>query len=180
MTALSSLKSTLLLDLVLLPLEQHQLLLPATALAEVLPKWQSSALSGAPDWCEGLFEWRNRELLLINFDRWSGGQRSTPSNWLVVCNRSHGDLPFTHYGLTLTGRPRLQRLRSNQLKGVPIPPGTGISTMALVEGERYAIPDLAALEEQISQLVLARSIPIIPPSLVNGAVTPLQPHESTG
>lgn len=162
MTALSSTNSTL-LDLVLLPLEQQQLLLPAPALAEVLPEWQGSSLPGAPDWCEGLFEWRGRKLLLINFDRWSGSQRTSPGDWLVICNRSHGDLPFTHYGLTLTGRPRLQRLRSNQLKSIPTPPGTGISTMALVEGERYAIPDLAALERQISQLVLSLGARIIPP-----------------
>jgi hypothetical protein len=83
-----------LLDLVVLPLTQRQLLLPASALAEVLPKWQSRPLPETPQWCAGELEWRQRRLPLIDFERWSGGP-DTPGRWLVVCNRSQDDLPFS-------------------------------------------------------------------------------------
>lgn len=139
-----------LLDLVVLPLPQRQLLLPASALAEVLPKWQSRPLPETPQWCAGELEWRQRRLPLIDFERWSG-EPDTPGRWLVVCNRSQDDLLFTHYGVLLAGRPRLLRLRSNQLRGIPTPSDVGIGAMTLVEGERYAIPDLMALERQIDR-----------------------------
>jgi len=149
MTTLPNPKITL-LDLVVLPLTQRQLLLPASALAEVLSKWQSRPLPETPQWYAGELEWRQRRLPLIDFERWSGGP-DTPGRWLVVCNRSQEDLPFAHYGVLLAGRPRLLRLRSNQLRGIPTPPNAGLGGMTLVEGERYAIPDLATLERQIDQ-----------------------------
>ena len=151
-----------LLDLVVLPLVQRQLLLPATALAEVVSKWQSHTLPGVPQWCIGAFEWRQRRLPLIDFERWSGAP-GTSGNWLAVFNRSQSDLPFTHYGVLLADRPRLLRLRNNQLRGIPTPPNVGIDAMVLVEGERYAIPDLLALEQQIYRLSTAFHSPPVQP-----------------
>lgn len=121
---------------VLLPLEDRNLILPSTAISEIIPFEKTTPISDAPTWLLGILTWRGIHIPLTHIDQieshlaWRGIQKNIPlekiKKWrIAVINRiqsntqnalkENNQYPF--FSIVLKGMPKLYRITQNTLKG---------------------------------------------------------------
>ncbi len=135
----------------LIPLQRKYLLLPNAAVAEIIDYRDAAPLSGQPDWVLGSVEWRQRNLLLVRFERLLGQtpEPGGPRQRIVVCHTLDAQAKRPFIGIVAANIPRLVRITEAQLQGQPMPQDLADAPLeaALLFDEAPAlVPDLSALE----------------------------------
>lgn len=139
----------------LLTLNDRLLLLPNTAVAELVAYRNVQPAENSPNWLLGQIAWRDLSLPLLSFEAASS---DTPANLenarVVIINAIGGRPKFRFFALLIKGIPRsvridksLQRLPDEQLQALEL-------DAVSIDGEMAKIPDLAALEQKLADIDL--------------------------
>lgn len=138
----------------LLPLAGAPLILPNTAIAEIIAHQDISANDDTPDWFLGTTGWRGGEIPLIDFERLCGDRddaaRENSGHFAVL----HG-IGATHslgfYGLRIESLPRTETANPERLRPDPDAEASDfIAARARVDSRECAVPDLDALERMVA------------------------------
>lgn len=135
----------------LLPLEDDNLLLPGTVVAEVVGYVPPEpAGNGSPDWLLGSIDWRGQRVPCVAFE--SLGGQSVPEGAgararLVVLKAVGEDPTMPYIAVRTRSIPRLINVEREglEIRDEEMPP-QGIQQAVLAHGEPALIPDLAAVE----------------------------------
>lgn len=139
----------------LLTLSDRLLLLPNTAVAELVAYRNVQPAVNSPSWLLGQIAWRDLSLPLLSFEAASSEHSANLENARVVIINAIGGRPkFRFFALLIKGIPRstridmsLQRLPDEALQPLEL-------DAVSIEGEIAKIPDLAALEQKLADLEL--------------------------
>jgi chemosensory pili system protein ChpC len=146
----------------MIPLSGKLLLVPNIAVAELTECPPAKALAGAPGWLSGMVDWRTLRVPLCNYEILNG-EFFVPGRTqrLVIMNaigtrRDH--LPF--YALPVQGIPSALKISTERLEKVDSPLGK-IDRMCVRLGDKRAIiPDLDAIERELSQALVKTAFPL--------------------
>lgn len=131
----------------LLPLSDRLLLVPNSAIAELIPYRRPEPLDGLPAWVLGQVAWRDLRLPLLSFEAAAGGETALSSTArIAVINALGGRDQIKFLALLLQGIPHSIRIDPAVPRAdVELTP---LELDAVTVGAMPAkIPDLAALEQ---------------------------------
>ena len=139
----------------LLTLSDRLLLVPNTAVAELVAYRNVQPAENSPNWLLGQIAWRDLSLPLLALE---AVENDTPvdldSARVVIINAIGGRPKFRFFALLIKGIPRsvriddsLQRLSDEPLQALEL----GVVS---IDGEVAKIPDLAGLEQKLADLEL--------------------------
>jgi chemosensory pili system protein ChpC len=143
-----------LLRVLLIPLEETSVLIPNTAVAEVIeskPQIEPAA-AGAPAWVVGTLGWRGLAVPVIRFEAVaeSAYDPGGAVGRVVVLNTLNGNRALPFMALAMSGLPRLMQIGGDDLAttetGEPV---DGILRRVRVDMSNAIIPDLDWLETQL-------------------------------
>lgn len=141
----------------LIPLHNMRLVLPNTAIAEVISYHRPQPMSDEmPAWLTGMLLWRGLQLPLVSLE--SAAMDQAPEihrrSRVVVLNTmsSSNQLPF--YGIIAQGIPRLMELDHSTILDAPNAEEAQkfVLRQVLVDGHPAVIPDLNAMEGEMASL----------------------------
>ncbi len=139
----------------LLTLSDRLLLLPNTAVAELVAYRNVQPAENSPNWLLGQIAWRDLSLSLLSFEAAASDVPANLDNARVVIINAIGGRPkFRFFALLIKGIPRsvridhsLQRLADEPLQALEL-------DAVSIDGEVAKIPDLAGLEQKLADLDL--------------------------
>lgn len=137
----------------LLPLLGEQLLLPSTAIAEVIRFSELEPIEGVAPWLLGRVVWRERAIAVVSFE--AACDEMFPEvgrqTKIVVLNALGNNARLDFFGVVVQGMPKLVQASEANL-GL-IEHETGLHPLlhchVMVDGEPAAIPDMDVLEEKL-------------------------------
>lgn len=139
----------------LLTLSDRLLLVPNTAIAELVAYRNVQAAENSPNWLLGQIAWRDLSLPLLAFEAASSDAPVvTEGARVVIINAIGGRDNCRFFAVLIQGIPRSVRLEpslSRQADATLLP--LELDAVSL-DGEVAKIPDLAALEEKLADLKL--------------------------
>lgn len=139
----------------LLTLSDRLLVLPNTAIAELVAYRQVQAAENSPNWLLGQIRWRDLNLPLLSFGAASNDAAVVTERARVVIVNAIGGRPkFRFFALLIQGIPRSVRIETDLLSEqsemlLPLE-----LDAVIIDGEIAKIPDLAALEQKLADLDL--------------------------
>ncbi len=145
--------STLALRTQLIPLRGGRLILPNTAIAEIVPYIEPEPLEHAPSFLLGRVNWRGHDIPLISFEAACGEAvpALNPRARLAVLNTLNGNAALPFFAVLTQEIPQLLKVDETNLQ--PIEHETMLSPLTLcqvlVNGEPATIPNLDALETEL-------------------------------
>lgn len=139
----------------LLTLSDRLLLVPNTAVAELVAYRRVQAAENSPSWLLGQVAWRDLSLPLLCFEAASSGASVTTAGArIVIVNAMGGRAGFRFFALLIQGLPRSLRIEPS----LPRMAQEALQPLELdavnVDGEIAKIPDLVALEQKLADLKL--------------------------
>lgn len=140
----------------LIPLYNLRLVLPNTAIAEVISFHKPDKLEEKPEWILGLLSWRGLKIPLLSFETASQDQAAEINrrSRVIVLNTLSGSdlLPF--YGVLAQGIPRLMSLNNSNILDAPNADEQQrfVLRHVVVEGHPAIIPDQKAIEHELAAL----------------------------
>lgn len=146
------------IDSLLVPLEDQLLLIPMTAIAEVIAcEGQQQETGEHSPWLYGYISWRNLTVPLISFEGVTGGER--PELQLIskvaIVNAVGAAREIGFYAIRLRDYPRPVHVEESDLLELPAADGSqaGVLMTATVEEQAAKVPDLELLEQYCSRLL---------------------------
>ncbi|MEW6353376.1 MAG: chemotaxis protein CheW [Pseudomonadota bacterium] len=137
----------------IIPVHGDNLILPNTAVAEVIHYQDPNAVSGAPDWLLGLLTWRERPIPVASFEAACGQERPAPHTRakIIVLNALSGGADLNFYGLVTQGLPQLTLIDERKIASVEHETETNplVLSRVIVNDEPAVIPNLDVLEERL-------------------------------
>lgn len=140
------------IESILLPMQGRPWLLPAVAVAEVMPIRQPDRPGRGVDWLLGGIGWRDRDIPLISFERLNdSGQVSIGLNAkiAIIATRDEEN-PF--FAMIVQGEARQIAITEENLTDEPTQTGPAEARCVQVDEEMAVIPDLGLIEEAIGSL----------------------------
>jgi len=139
---------------VLLPVGSRLLLLPNSAVAEVIGYEAPAAGASDPDWMLGSIEWRGRPLPVISFELAMGREQTELESRrarIAVLNTLSGNRSLPYIGVYTLGISRLARVTAGNLSedGEEKPESPLILESVKINEQSAWIPDMDKLEELI-------------------------------
>lgn len=138
----------------LIPLAREQLLLPNSAVAEIIGYQAPQASEGdRPDWWLGLLTWRGLEIPLIALEVIRGGAlpEITSSTRIAVFNSLSGNVNMPFYAIIVHGLPHLAKLNNEQVNALDGEAGPCGLQLVEINGDPALIPDLDAIEDLLAR-----------------------------
>ena len=137
----------------LIALESLRLVLPNTAIAEVIAYTKPELPEGMPEWFLGYVPWRGYHIPVISFEAMIDQPGSSPDkrSRVIVLTSISGDADRPFYGLLATGIPRLMVVDSDNIQNAPEIGATDSLIMRQVVVDKHAavIPDQYELEARL-------------------------------
>lgn len=101
----------------LIPLQQHYLLLPNSTIAEVIPRTGVDYDTPAPEHVLGYINWREHKIPIIHLENTilSGTDEQLSGNKLCIINGINPDAKLEFYAIPCTGSPQLITLNQSAL-----------------------------------------------------------------
>jgi len=143
---------------VLITVPQGRLLLPNASVAEVITFSDPEAIEGAPAWMLGNIRWRGWRLPLLSFSRLVGwSQEAGQIGAKVVVLKALGGNPKLPYFAVLSqGFPRLVTVSKAALaEQGEADDIAAIHSRVMLNDDAAVVPDLAAIEQQITDALAA-------------------------
>ena len=134
----------------LIPQRQMPLLLPSSAVIEILGYREVRENTSDAGWILGTFSWRNLVLPLVSMERVLGVEREGKRGRkrIIVVHVFSDKLKTPFIGIEATGMPRLVSLNEDTLEvleGEPWPEDWPISDRVKVQDVEALVPDLDRL-----------------------------------
>ena len=136
---------------VLLPVGSRLLLLPNSAVAEVIGYQEPDVGASDHDWMLGTILWRGRRLPVISFEQAMGRQQSelgTQRARIAVLNTLSGNQSLPYIGVYTLGISRLARVTAENLSEDPEEETASplVLESVKINGQPAWIPDMDELE----------------------------------
>ncbi len=138
----------------LIPLDGEYLLVPNSAVAEILTQRETRTVPEAPAWFSGMLSWRNQTVPVISFEAISGRQTPaiSPRTRLAVFNTVGANPAYLRfYAIQTQGFPSLINIDSSSIAPLggseDIP--DAVACKVLVAGRPASIPNLDYLEGRL-------------------------------
>lgn len=149
---LSTVHSKDTLHCLLIPLQEVKILLPNTAVAEVIAYASPEAVENAPNWLLGNIVWREEKVPLLSFELLVGKQEQAISR-IAVLNTLNGNPDLPYMALSIQGIPQLRLVQESGLVVTESDSETDAVAASIdFAGESVLIPDLDALEQKLLAL----------------------------
>lgn len=137
------------------PLETGNVLLPNSAVAEILSYSPPEPLKKAAAWVLGEIAWRGWQVPVINVDQLinEGGSSSTTSKSRILVIKTLGESTQVNYiGLLIQGLPRLKKVTAQSLveKRTDNLPETVFSEVSIDDLQAF-IPELGSLTHLVEE-----------------------------
>ncbi|UTW44365.1 chemotaxis protein CheW [bacterium SCSIO 12696] len=142
-------------DSLLIPIVGTTLLLPVSAVSEVLDDIQLQTEDNLPGWLYGTAVWREHQLPVICYEALVGAEKPAigEQSRLAVLKAADENSPFEFYGLVTQGYPRSARVtptsdfraQGNQSDE------SGVLMYATLDDQAVIMPDLADMERRLQQ-----------------------------
>lgn len=134
------------------PLADRRLLLPITAVAEVVNTFAVPDAVEGEDCLYGWLNWRDQRIPLISFEAAAGGEKqSLQSGARMAVLNAIGDAgSLGYYGILLQGLPNPVQVNGESLRETAGNPQQMILSEAQFGEEALSIPDLLAVETLVA------------------------------
>ncbi|MCW9024859.1 MAG: chemotaxis protein CheW [Gammaproteobacteria bacterium] len=147
------------LHCLVIPLENEKIILPNTAVAEVITYVNPDAIENAPDWLLGKISWRDQAIPLISYELASGANETGISaRRIAVLNTLNGNAQLPYLAILIQGIPQLRLIQEDNISDEELPDTYGhrqaISACVKLNEELILVPDLDDLETRIQDLHL--------------------------
>lgn len=147
-------QQAVLLRVLFIPLEEGGLLVPNTAVAEVIESDPQMELAetGAPDWLIGRLIWRGLAVPTIGFEALTltGGKPGRGARRVVVLNTLNGNQALPFVAMAMSGLPRLIQVAEGTVRAVDVSErADGILRYVRVGELNAIIPDLDWIEKRL-------------------------------
>lgn len=144
----------------IMPLNDEQLVLPNTAIAEIIgfsqPDAVPSSVKNAPDWLLGMLAWRGLSVPVIAFERMVGGKYETPGSRarLAVLNVVGGIQGVPFIAVPTQTIPQLMQINQASISVVDETGKTNpaVACRVVVAGNAAIIPDMDEVERQVADV----------------------------
>ena len=136
----------------LIATQNRNLLLPNTAIAEIVRYTAPQCVDNAPDWLLGTMVWRGLRIPVVSYERAAGEFAADIDNGarLAVLNGVHSGAALKFYAVVIRSNPRLLKvLRDDIRKESGGDHDKFQLQQVMVNNITAIIPDLAALEQLI-------------------------------
>jgi chemosensory pili system protein ChpC len=134
----------------LIPLHAGRLLLPNSAVAEIIGYRDPDPQDAQPAGLQGMINWRQREVPVIDFERLMGAAEQPPGirQRIAICYAPDYQARWPLLGLVAQGIPRLLRLGRDLIEEATSGPHgeSAIQMRITVGGESLTVPDIAYLQ----------------------------------
>lgn len=146
----------------LLPVTGPAVIVPNSAVAEIITQQDIAPAADAPDWFLGTGRWRGTDIPLISLDRLVGERDDVPEpagRFVVLFGLQDEGAPG-FYGVRIEQLPRTETVDEQRLRPAEgeAHPSEFVSTRAVVAGEREClIPDFDALGRTLGRYSPGRS-----------------------
>ncbi len=144
----------------LVPIQRQRLLLPRTAIREIVRYMTPEPLanSNAPDWLPGTISWQNKRVPLISFEGLCGKEVLVKNSRtrIAIMTALSKDIPYQVYAMFVEGFPQLIGVKEKDLEvdaEVKFPDDCPIITQLKLFNDRPQIPNLEYLEKKILQFI---------------------------
>lgn len=140
----------------LLSIEEKTLILPYSAVAEVIPFENAKTFADVTGWVLGTIEWRNLKIPLISLesiDRYSHSFLEKGKAHIAILNRSVEEKGPDFIGVVLQNIPKMNRFKRTDLQYVGTSDNPQLSMAISVRGQPAFIPNLTWIEENIPALI---------------------------
>lgn len=143
----------------LIPLDGIRLVLPNTAIAEVISFQSPEPVADGPDWLLGTINWRGIDIPVLAFETACTDAKVTPgkSSRIIVLNTLNENADLHFYGILAQGIPRLISLDESTIHDAPDiegQPQAYVLRHTIIDGQQVIIPDQKAIEQNLNQLQL--------------------------
>lgn len=140
----------------LMPFSGFNVLIPNTAVAEVVTYDAPRAVDQAPAWLKGFTSWRGKSVPVVSLEALLGLNEMPPASQarLIIFNALGEGKAIPFLAMVAQGIPRLIALKEENLHYVPgvSKQETGVLTRLLVDGNPVVVPDLERLEKMLIQI----------------------------
>jgi chemosensory pili system protein ChpC len=147
--------STYFIPCMLLPLQQHYLLLPNTTIAEVIPMPRISLAEDKPSYYLGQYQWKLHQLAILDLENLveNAEGHNDEANKLCIIHSINPDNKLQAYALPCHGAPQLIHLNETALKLVDddAKPSEFLHCRTHIGNKIAYIPNLDKLEELVLQ-----------------------------
>lgn len=144
----------------LIPLYGEQILLPNTAVAEIIDYTKAeplpTSIKNAPDWLIGMLMWRGVPVPLLSFEAILGGKIAEPGPRarIAVINAIGGKGKTPFFALATQGIPRLVNVNKERIQSIDdnqqaMP---GVHCHVVIDGETAMIPDIEEVEVRLATI----------------------------
>jgi len=139
----------------LMTLQEIKILLPNTAVAEVIDHVSPEPVENAPDWLLGTISWRDVSVPLLSFEMISGlgNQQQNTSGRIAVLNTLNGNPDLPYIALLIQGIPQLRLVQEANIIVTEADRETDLVAASMdFFGESVLIPDLDRLEQRLLEV----------------------------
>ena len=137
----------------IIPISGGCLVLPNTAVAEVINYSEPTPVAEGPEWLLGLLSWRERDVPLLSFEVLSGQPKPAfqARARIVVLNALGGNPDLNFFAVLVQGIPQLANIDESRIAAMDYAPEAGsvIASRVVVDGVTAEIPDLDAIEQRL-------------------------------
>lgn len=145
----------------LIMLEALRLVLPNTAIAEVIAYSKLELPDNMPEWFLGYATWRGYQIPVISFEKMinQAGSRPDKRSRIIVLNSISADTQTPFYGMLSTGIPSLMTVEESNIQDAPKIGETDslILRQVIVQKHAAIIPDQYELEARLKKHKLEAS-----------------------
>jgi len=140
----------------LVPVNKQRLLLPRTAVREIVRFMKPQAIPNAPNWLRGTVNWQGNDIPLISFEGLCGYPVPEDSSRtrIAVLTALSDAMPHQAYAIYVQGFPQLIGVKETDLKvddESRFPSDSPIVTQLRLFNDRPQIPNLEYIEKRILQ-----------------------------
>jgi chemosensory pili system protein ChpC len=146
----------------IIPLANENLILPNTAVAEIIGHTKAdalpSAIKNAPDWLIGLLTWRGVSVPLLSLDTMLGGKtgEAGAKARIAILNGISEEKKVPFFAIATQGIPRLMKIDSEHISTVDdAESNPAVICHVVVDGDVAIIPDIEYIEGEVARVFSA-------------------------
>ncbi len=130
------------------------LLVPNTAVAEIVHFSEPEQVGDAPSWLLGTMEWRGLRIPVVSFERATGVDSENPGagHRIAILNGVNSGDQLQFFAIVIRGNPRLVNLSRDDIATLADRDADKLQLQSVsVKDVSAVIPDLAQLEQMVSK-----------------------------
>lgn len=143
----------------LIPVSKHSLLLPNSAIAEVLICGELTPPADSPSWLCGILNWQNHDVCVIDFDIIGSTDKSAPisKNTVVIVRNPANEKQTPFFGILAKSIPQVIEANSRNIDRNlhPKNPHSHATSYINISNTEAIIPNIASLINTMENINLA-------------------------